>query len=239
MAALGRSPLQRQSTCKCKCVVLAASTLHRSASGELSTHLDDASHLTPCPQRSRKFARSVGAPRRLSVTKANHLWVQVRGPGGKHPPSECQRQSRARTLRPPPASHLVQKEAASLLDQSVGAPWRPPSQRQSSILQVQVRGPGSKHSPPECQRQRRARTLIPPRTSHHVREAAVVGAPWRLRCKGKPLALFIIRVSAAETSTHFKVAFHLAPRTVEQPQSCSISRSRHGGPVADQMEGGW
>ena len=91
-------------------------------------------------------------------------------------------------LETKPSTHLAAacnlsprtlEQPQSLLDQSElhgGSPL----QRQSTILHVQVRGPGSKHSPPECQLQRRARTLRLLRVAHRGAATKLprsVGAP--------------------------------------------------------------
>ena len=118
----------------------------RSTTAETSTHLDDAFRLSHRGAAAKR-ARSVGAPWRLSVANVKHLQVQVRGPSSKHSPPECQRQRRARTLMPPSTARTVE-QPQSLLDQSElhgGSPL----QRQRTILQVQVRGLGGKHSPSE------------------------------------------------------------------------------------------
>ena len=97
---------------------------------------------------------------------------QVPARGGKHssPPPECPRQGRACTLSSPPPRtvelpqsllHQSELHGGSVADHIAGA-W----------------SEGGKHSPPECPRQGRARTLSPPPP----------------------------------------------PRTVEQPQACSINQ---------------
>ena len=93
------------------------STLHPSARGRrrARTHLDSAStsHCTMVqPQACSISRRSMAAP-----TPRQTLDLQVLGRGGKHSPSECQRQKTSMyTLDSASASH--HGAAATLLDQS-------------------------------------------------------------------------------------------------------------------------
>ena len=106
-----------------------------------------------------------------------------------HPSASAREDEHARTLsdvrlRLPPWS-------SRKLARSVGASWRLSVARFKALCRCL--GPSGKHSPPECQRQRRrARTLsdvrlrLPPWSSRKL--ARSVGAPWRLPIAGKPRA---------------------------------------------------
>ena len=147
--------------------------------------------------------------------------------------SECQRQSRARTLSLPPPHTVEQPRSATLLDQSelrdsTTEQWQTPSYRTWLVAAA-----STLHSS-ECQRQRRARTLSlpPPRTVEQPQPCSIsrslVAAPPN---NGKH---FLHQV-AGRSGKHspLKCQRHRrartlslpSPRTVEQPQPCSISRS--------------
>ena len=82
-------------------------------------------------------------------------------PGGKHAPLECQRQRRARTLSPPLSRTVEQSQAGSISRSFMAAASVALGRPTCRCLL-----PGGNHAPPECHRQRRARTLRlpPPRT---------------------------------------------------------------------------
>ena len=115
---------------------------------------------SPLPPRTVKQPQACSTSRSLMAAPVQTtLQVQVRGRGGKHSPSECRRQTRARTLTTPLPRTVEQPQACSTSRRLMAAlVW--------STWQVQVRGPGGKHSPSECWAHTRARTLTmpPPRT---------------------------------------------------------------------------
>ena len=73
---------------------------------KMSTHRESASALTP--SNSRKLASLVGFM--VAAVARTHRKCFVKG--GKHSPPECQRQTRARILTPPPHS---QRRAARIM----------------------------------------------------------------------------------------------------------------------------
>ena len=100
-------------------------------------------------------------------------WQTIQIHHGRSPPSSV------------PSSHSVMVNCQSTfrahcrlaqwssckLTRSIGASWRPPSQRQTTCT-CQVRGPGRKHSPPECQGQRRACMHLESASASHRGAAA-------------------------------------------------------------------
>ena len=107
-------------------------------------------------------------------------------------------------------------------------------------MSLQVPGRGGKHSPPpECRRQRRAHTVSPP-PPRTVQQPQACSISWSFIMAAPSTQHKIIvgawsrrqalptRVSEAETSTHLDSTS--SPRTVQQPQACSNSRSLMAAP---------
>ena len=117
---LHQSELHRGSVAdhnQCTCVVAAASTLMPSA--------NDSDELAPCvrlhlaPCSTCKLAPSVRASWQLRCRPQS---VQVRGRGSKQSAPECQRQTRARTLSPPPPCTVQHPQACSISESFIAAP---------------------------------------------------------------------------------------------------------------------
>ena len=112
MDALGRLRCSRQTTCKC--AVLAASTLHQSASGR---HEHAQFSLPPPITVEQQQACYInGSLRSAPLQQPNHLQVHELGPGGKHSPTRVQAADTSTHLESTTALH--RGAAASLLDQS-------------------------------------------------------------------------------------------------------------------------
>ena len=130
----------------------------------------------------RTLARSVGAPWRLCC-KGKHK-LQVLGPGGKHSTTRVPKAETSTHLQ-----HFSTKSAPAsgrTLARSVGAPWW---LRCNGKLKMQVLGPDGKHSPTRVPKAETSTHFEPASTESAPASgrtlARSVGAPWRLRCKGK------------------------------------------------------
>ena len=130
-------------------------------------------HSPPECQRQRRARtlsppapRIVEKPQACSISRMNFMAAPMQRQstcrlldhcGGRHLPPECQRQRRARTLSLSPSRTVEQPHVCSISRRSFTTTSL---QRQTTCRLLDRRG--GKHSPPECQRQRRARTLRPP-----------------------------------------------------------------------------
>ena len=155
---------------------------------------------------------------------------------GKHSPPECHPQRPARTLsRPPPPT--VKQPHACLISRSFMACAISRSFIAASIAKtIPPAGPwclttSGKHSPPECQRPRRARTLSrpPPRTVEQPQSCSITSRSLMAAsvAKTKPPAEVCCLVCGGKHSPpechpqrRARTLSRPPPRTVEQPQAC-------------------
>ena len=166
------------------------------------------------------------------LQRQTHLRVQV--PGGKHSPLDCYRQRQARTLSPPSPCTVQLPQACSISRSLHGG----------SVALL------AKANKPACASawRRALSTGVPAaETSTHLESASTLQSAaaaswlhqselaWRLRCKGKQTCVCRLpggKHSPLECQRRAHTLSPPSPRTEDQPQACSISRSLHGGSVA-------
>ena len=148
-----------------------------------------------------------------------HIRLQVAGRGSKHSTHECRRRRRACTVNPPPPRIVEQLQACSVNESFMTAPVQ---------TKLQVSGLGGKHSPHECRLQRRARTLHPqpPRAVEQSQACSfswlIVAAPvlTKMQTVGRGGKHYL---NECRRQRRARILHLPPPRTVEQPQACSIN----------------